>query len=78
MAGAIWRVKDLVVEYREVESESKTDWVGGSELGLGDIGGILLDVNLRGVQYSMRHTLYASWAAVAATLRFSPDANSAR
>lgn len=41
MAGAIGRVEDLVVEYGEVEGEAETDRVGGGELGLRDIRGVL-------------------------------------
>ena len=38
MAGAVWRVENLVVEDRKVESETEADRVSGSELGLGNIG----------------------------------------
>ena len=44
MACAIWGVEDLIVEDGEVEGKAETDWVGWGELGLGDIGGILLVV----------------------------------
>ena len=38
LAGLIWRVEDLVVEYREVEGQAETDWVCGCELGGSDLG----------------------------------------
>ena len=41
MAGTVGRVEDLVVEDGEVEGETETDGVGGSELGLGNVGGVL-------------------------------------
>jgi hypothetical protein len=48
MASAVGRVQDLVVEDREVQRKTKTDGVGGSELGLGDIGSRLFLVGLAG------------------------------
>lgn len=51
----------------------------GSELGLGYVRSVLSGgEQAAGASRRRFHTLYASWAAVAATLRFSPDANSAR
>jgi hypothetical protein len=41
VACAIWRVEDLVVEDREVESQTKADGVGGRQIGLCDGGGSL-------------------------------------
>ena len=41
MAGTVRRVEDLVVEDGEVEGEAETDGVSGSELGLGNVGGVL-------------------------------------
>ena len=41
MARAVGRVQDLVVEDREVEGETQADGVGGGELGLGNVGGVL-------------------------------------
>jgi hypothetical protein len=41
VAGTIRRVEDLVVENGEVKSETETDGVSGSELGLGNVGGVL-------------------------------------
>ena len=41
VASAIRRVKDLVVKDREVERKAETDGVGGRELSLGNIGGVL-------------------------------------
>lgn len=50
----------------------------GSELGLGNVCSVLSQGEQVDGAFISFHTLYASWAAVAATLRFSPDANSAR
>jgi len=41
VAGTVRRVEDLVVEDGEVEGEAETDGVSGSELGLGNVGGVL-------------------------------------
>lgn len=41
MAGTVGRVEDLVVEDGEVKGETETDGVSGSELGLGNVGGVL-------------------------------------
>lgn len=41
MASAIGGIQNLVVEDGEVESEAKADGVGRSEVGLGNIGGVL-------------------------------------
>lgn len=41
MACTVGRVEDLVVENGEVEGKTKTDGVGGGELGLGNVGGAL-------------------------------------
>ena len=45
MAGAIRRIQDLIVEYREIECKTQTNRVGWSKLGLSDIRSILPDVN---------------------------------
>jgi hypothetical protein len=44
VARAVGRVQDLVVEDREVEGETQADGVGGGELGLGNVGGVLWDM----------------------------------
>ena len=44
MAGTVGRVEDLVVEDGEVEGETETDGVSGSELGLGNVGGVLMNL----------------------------------
>jgi hypothetical protein len=41
VAGTVGRVQNLVVEDREVQSETKTDGVGRGEVGLGNIGSVL-------------------------------------
>ena len=41
MAGTVGRVQDLVVEDREVQCQTETDWVSWGELSLGNIGGRL-------------------------------------
>ena len=46
MASTVGRVQDLVVENGEVESQSETDWVSWSELGLSYICSILGKVEL--------------------------------
>lgn len=38
----IGRVEDLVVEDREVQGETKSDGMGGSKIGLSDLGGSLV------------------------------------
>lgn len=43
VAGTVRRVKDLVVENGEVEGKTQADRVGGSELGLSNIGSALHD-----------------------------------
>ena len=42
VACTVWRVQDLVVEDGEVKGKTKADWVSWGELGLCDIGGVLL------------------------------------
>lgn len=42
VASTVRRVENLVVEHGEVEGQAEADGVGGSQLGLGDIGGGLL------------------------------------
>jgi len=42
VACAVRGVEDLVVEDGEVQREAKADGVGGGEISLGDVGGILL------------------------------------
>ena len=44
MAGLVGRVQDLVVEDREVQSESETDGVGRGEISLGNLGGVLVSL----------------------------------
>ena len=44
VASLIWGVQDLIVEDREVEGKTKTDWVGWCEIGLGDFGSILVSL----------------------------------
>jgi hypothetical protein len=42
LAGLVRRVQDLVVEDREVQGKSKTDWVGRRKLGAGDLSSSLV------------------------------------
>ena len=42
MARLIWGVENLVVEDGEVQCETKANWVSGSQVGLGDFGGVLV------------------------------------
>ena len=42
MASLVGGIEDLVVENREVESEAEADWMGGSQVGLSDLGGSLV------------------------------------
>ena len=42
MASLIGRVEDLVVEDGEVQSETKSDWVGRGEISLSNFGSILV------------------------------------
>lgn len=44
VACAVRGVKDLVVEYREVQGKTKANGVSGGEVGLGNIGRVLLRV----------------------------------
>ena len=44
MASLVGRVQDLVVEDREVQSESETDGVGRGEVSLGNLGGVLVSL----------------------------------
>ena len=37
-----WLVHDLIVEHREVKSETKSDWVGGLEVFIGLLSGIVV------------------------------------
>ena len=41
MTRTVRAVENFVVEDREVEGEAETDGVSGSELGLGNVGGVL-------------------------------------
>jgi hypothetical protein len=41
MASTVRRVEDFVVEYGEVEGETKTNWVGWGKLGLSNISSFL-------------------------------------
>jgi hypothetical protein len=47
MACLVWGVQDLIVEDGEVEGKAKTDWMGGSQVSLGNLGSIL--VSLKGL-----------------------------
>lgn len=47
MASLVRRVEDLVVEDREVQGQPETDGVGGSKLGLSDLGGALVGLERR-------------------------------
>lgn len=38
------RVENLVVEHREIEGETKTDWVGRSKVSAGNFGGRLVSL----------------------------------
>lgn len=44
VASLIRRVQNLVVEDGEVESQTKTDWVGWGKVGLGNFGGVLVSL----------------------------------
>ena len=44
VASLVGRVQDLVVEDGEVKSKSETDGVGGGEVGLGNLGGVLVSL----------------------------------
>lgn len=44
VAGTVGRVEDLVVEDREVQGQTQSDRVGGGELNLSDIGGLLVSL----------------------------------
>lgn len=46
VASTVGRVQNLVVEDGEVESEPKTDGVGRSQLGLSDIGSVLIIIKV--------------------------------
>lgn len=35
VAGLVWGSKDLIIEHREVECQSKSDWVCGTQVLLG-------------------------------------------
>jgi hypothetical protein len=39
LAGLVWRVENLVVEHRKVQSETETDGVGGGEVLGSNLGG---------------------------------------
>lgn len=41
-ACPVWGVEDLIVEDREVESQSESDWVGRCQFRVGDIAGRLV------------------------------------
>lgn len=47
MASSVGRVKDLIVEYGEVEGKTETDRMRRGELSLCDIGGALGRRNVR-------------------------------
>ena len=42
MARLIRGIEDLVVEDREIQGETKTDWMRGGKVSLSDFGGILV------------------------------------
>ena len=44
VACLIRGVQDLIVEDREVESETKADWVGWGKVGLGNFGSVLVSL----------------------------------
>ena len=44
VASLVRGVQDLVVEDREVESETQADWVSRRQLGLGNLGGSLVSL----------------------------------
>jgi len=44
MACLIGRVQDFIVEDGEVKGQTKTDWVCGCKVGLGNFGGILVSL----------------------------------
>jgi hypothetical protein len=44
MAGLVGRVENLVVEDGEVQGETETDGVSGSEVSLGNLGGVLVSL----------------------------------
>jgi hypothetical protein len=44
MASLIGRVQDLIVENGEVKGQTQADWVGGSKIGLGNFGGVLVSL----------------------------------
>ena len=44
MASLVGRVQDLVVEDREVQSESETDGVGRGEVSLSNLSGVLVSL----------------------------------
>jgi hypothetical protein len=47
MASLIWCIQDLIVENGEVQGKTKTDWVRGRQLGLGNLSSSL--VSLQGL-----------------------------
>ena len=42
VASLVWRVEDLVVEHREVQSKAESDGMRGCEISLSNFGGILV------------------------------------
>ena len=42
VASEVGSVHDLIVEHREVEGQTKTDGVSGSQIGLGNLGSVLV------------------------------------
>jgi len=42
VAGLIWSIEDLVVEYREIQGKTETDRMRGSQIGLGNFSGSLV------------------------------------
>ena len=55
MTGAVRGVQDLIVEHGEVECETKTDGMSGSQLGLRDIGSVLESHEFRGYAAVISH-----------------------
>jgi len=45
MTSLIRRVQDFVVEDREVQGKTETDWVSWGKVGLGDFGSVLVSLS---------------------------------
>jgi hypothetical protein len=44
VACLVGGVQDLIVEDGEVEGKTKADWVGGSQVGLSNLGSVLVSL----------------------------------